>query len=112
MGKQKVLLSFHKKLYVGDRIKHVNRVKWKLVHGVGQLDVYVICICPGADQLEIMHSAFLKQQYYRDHPPFVVGIASGYDDALVLLEKIVRNVLNETGDVLLKEYFLRDASGM
>ncbi len=82
MGKQKVLLRFHKKLYVGEGIKHVRRVKWKLLHGAGQLGVYVISICPGSDQLEIMHAAFLKQQYYREFPPYVVGIASGYDDAL------------------------------
>ncbi len=112
MGKQKVLLRFHKNLYVGARVKHVRRVKWKLVHGAGQLGIYVISVCPGSDQLEIMDAAFLKQPYYREFPPFVVGIAFGYEDALDVLLKMVRHVLDETGDVRLKDYFLQDASGM
>ncbi len=99
-------------MYVGDRIKHVRRVKWKLVHGAGLLGIYVIAICPGSDQLEIMHAAYLKQQYYREHPLYVVGIASGYDDALDVLMQMVQHILKETGDVQLKDYFLQDASGM
>lgn len=111
MGKQKVFLTFHKELYVGDGVKHVTRVKWKLVHRAGMIGIYVICVCQGLDELEIMHAGLLKQPYYRDHPPLVVGIASGYDEAVSLIQRIVSDVFEKTGDYRLKDYFLKDACG-
>ncbi|MCR4902917.1 MAG: hypothetical protein K6A23_08660 [Butyrivibrio sp.] len=81
--------KFFRNLYIGDSVRNVNKVKWKLKHGAGQLSVYVITnTTTGNDQLEILHCANLKQPYYKEHPAFVYGIANGYSEAMELVMKI------------------------
>lgn len=99
-------MYFAKSLYVGDKITDDRKVRWKLKHRAGQLDIYVIALCNGSDQLEIYHCAFLQQRYYRKHPPFIVGIAKGYDEAVGLVQKMVEDIFAKTGHYDLKEYFL------
>ena len=40
------------------------------------------------------------------NPPHVVGVAAGYDEAVQLVQRMVEDVLAETGDCRLKDYFL------
>lgn len=81
--------TFYKNLYIGQSIRHPERVKWKLKHGAGQLSIYVITNTSiGNDQLEIMHCANLKQHYYKENPAFVYGIAGSYNEALDIVLKI------------------------
>lgn len=101
-------MKFHRELYVGESIRNVGKVKWKLKHGAGQIRVFVIAVAAGRDQLEIYHCAFLQQKYYRKNPPCIVGIAGGYDEALELLQKMVSDIYEKTGDYRLKEYFLKN----
>lgn len=96
-------MKFYKYLYIGDTVNDPAKVKRKLKRHVGQL-VYVICIAKGADQLEIFHSAYLKQKYYRLYPPVIVGIAASYDEAVELVVRITRECLDATGGCNLKEY--------
>ncbi len=101
-------MKFHRELYVGESIRHIGRVKWRLRHRAGQLRVFVIALAGGSDQLEIIHCAFLQQNYYRLRPPLVVGIAGGYEEALTLVRKIVADIYDRTGDCEIKEYFMKD----
>lgn len=96
-------MKFYKCLYIGDTITNPQKVKWKLKHHAG-VQVYVITVAPLADQLEIFHSAYLKQKYYRFHPPIIVGIASDYDEAVKIVVKITQECLDATGNCNLKEY--------
>ena len=66
-----------------------------------------MAICEGSDQLEIYHCAFLQQKYYKKNPPYIVGIAGKYDEAIELLQQMIADVFRETGDYHLKEYFLK-----
>lgn len=96
-------MKFYKYLYIGDTVKNPAKIKRKLKLHAGVL-VYVICIARGNDQLEIFHSAYLKQKYYRLHPPVIVGIAGSYEEAVGLIIKITKESLEETGCCNLKEY--------
>lgn len=96
-------MKFYKYLYVGDTIKSPSKVKWKLKHHAG-VQVYVITTAHGADQLEIFHSAYLQQRYFRYHPPVIVGIASDYNEAIQIIMKITQECLEYTGACNLKEY--------
>lgn len=81
--------SFYKNLYIGESIRHAEKVKWKLKHGAGQLSIYVITNTSiGNDQLEIMHCANLKQPYYKKNPALVYGIAGSYGEAMDIIIKI------------------------
>ncbi|MBO5056803.1 MAG: hypothetical protein J6C64_10695 [Lachnospiraceae bacterium] len=96
-------MKFYKYLYIGDTVKEPAKVKRRLKRHAGQL-IYVICIASGNDQLEIFHSAYLKQKYYRYHPPVIVGIASNYEEAVDIVMQITKESLLATGGCNLKEY--------
>lgn len=99
-------MKFHEKLYVGDTVKKPEKVKWKLKHNAGQLNIYVIAVAEGSDQLEFYHCAFLQQKYYRKHPPYIIGIASGRDEAMEIVEQITKECFEATSTCNLKNYLL------
>lgn len=101
-------MKFYKYLYIGDTVTDPAKVKRKLKHHAG-VNVYVVTIASGNDQLEIYHSAYLKQRYYRYHPPVVVGLASGYEEAVQIILKITQECLDATGSCNLKEYLKQRA---
>ena len=103
--------SFYKNLYTGASIKNVSAVKRKLKRGKYTLRVFVIT-APFADgdQLDIMHSAFLKQKYYKKHPALVYGIAGSYSEALDIVMRISEDAhtFGMDGDLI---GFLKKVSG-
>lgn len=101
-------MKFYKFLYIGDTVTDPVKIKRKLKHHAG-VHAYVITIAQGADQLEVFHSAYLKQKYYRYHPPIIVGIASNYDEAVQIVVKITQECLSATGTCNLKEYLKQKA---
>jgi hypothetical protein len=96
-------MKFYKYLYIGDTVKEPAKVKRKLKRHAGQ-NIYVICMAKGENQLEIFHSAYLKQKYYRLYPPVVVGIASNYEEAVGLVTAMTKECVEAYGNCNLKEY--------
>lgn len=97
-------MKFYKNLYTGESIKNPNKVKWKLRSGAGQFHVYIIALAEGNDQLEIYHCAFLQQKYYRKNPPYIIGIAGSYEEAVELVVNITKAAVAESGYADLKKY--------
>ncbi len=100
------MIRFYHNLYVSDSIKKLKRVKWKILTGRGQLDIYLITICNAKDQLEIIHNSLLKQKAFRKSDLRVVGITSGYGDAFKIVQNILDEVLDNTGTADMKKYLL------
>lgn len=99
-------MKFYKRLYVGESIKKPAKVKWKLAHGAGQMKIYVITLASGDDLLEIYHCAFLRQKFYKKYPPFIVGIAGSYKEAVSLVQTMIEDVYAMTGSYAVKDYIL------
>ena len=99
-------MKFYKNLYVGETIKDVKKVKRKLILNAGQMGIYVITLCKGKDQLEIYHCVFLQQKYYRKNPPYIIGIANGYDEAVEIVRQIAMEAYECNGNCDLKKYIL------
>ena len=102
-------MYFYKNLYVGSSIKDPDEVRRNLLIGKGQLSIYVIALspsrpCPGANQLEILHCAFLKTPYYKENPPFIIGIASGKGEALSVVRDLVQEAYDNTGSGDVRAY--------
>ena len=97
--------KFYKDLYWGESVKNRPVVKWKLKMGSGQFGMYCV-VRPegGSNQLEIINSAFLKQKYYRYHPAYIYGIASGYSEALDIVLRISQEASIAGLDGRLLEY--------
>ncbi|MCM1134185.1 MAG: hypothetical protein NC400_01295 [Clostridium sp.] len=102
-------MKFYKYLYIGDTVANPIKIKWKLKRHAG-ITAYVIALAAGDDQLEIYHSAYLKQRYYRYHPPVIVGIAANHEEAVELVVRITQECLDARGDCCLKEYLKQKAA--
>lgn len=102
-------LEYHHRLYLGDSISEskLDKIKKKLAKKPLLSNVYLITISRNpSDQLEIFSANQLVQDYYMKYPVYVIGIASNYNEAVVLIERIVQECLQTRGDCALKEYLL------
>ena len=100
-------LVYHPDLYLGESIseKKLDRIKKKLENRPLFSGVFLVTASRNAsDQLEIYDAKQLAQRYYRAYPPYIVGIAGDQEEALALVETIVRECLEARGDCALKEY--------
>lgn len=79
-------------------IKNVQNDKW-------QLEKYLITLTKSeANHLEIFNSVLLIQKAMKKDDLFLVGIASGYVEAIELVEKIAQEVYDETGGADIRNY--------
>lgn len=95
--------EFDKNLYVGQSLKNLPLVKWKMQHGAGQLSVYAICKAGNPhDQLDIVHCGVLTQKFFRNNPVHVYGLAAGYTEALdmVVMISVRASECGMDGDLL------------
>ena len=90
-------MKFYKNLYIGDTIRNPGRTRRKLKRYAKLQNVYVIAYMAESRQLSIYHNRMFQQRYYRDHPPYVIGIAGNQEEACV----------RETGQADLVAYLFR-----
>ncbi len=107
--KRKGFCEFCKNLYWGASVKNHGVVKWKLRHGAGQLSIFCITRSLNTnDQLDIVHCAFLKQAYFREHPAFVYGIAGSHSEALDIILRISQEASMSGMDGRLLDYLEKE----
>lgn len=100
-------MKFYKDLYCESHLQHKRKsIKWKLKHTKLQLNIYIIIIGEYGDQLEIFHDSFLRHDYYRDHPPVIIGIADSKEGAFRVVEQLVQVVYEQTGEANIKKYLI------
>jgi len=100
-------IEYHRNLYISDDISlsKLDKIKKKLEKKPLLCNVFLITVSSNPkDQLDIFSARQLAQSYYLKHPVSVVGIASDYEAAVGLIEKIVQECLQARGDCALKEY--------
>ena len=99
-------MEWHEDLYLGSSIRHRHRkIKWKIIHNVGQIRVYVITLASNEKNLlDIIPSWELMQKYYPKRGLFVVGLAGTYDEALELAGRIINDVYRTTGGFDVRSY--------
>ena len=93
------LMQWAKHLYLSDKTAaNKEKIKNKAEKGVGMVSVYFIALASNPDNLfDIFHAAYLKQNALYRRNPFIVGIASGYEEAIELVQRIVEDIYRETG---------------
>ncbi len=109
-------MIWYENLYIGESIpkkkSKIRRLKWKIDHNAGLLNIYVIVLCRhGTNLLEIIKTRELLQKYYKKQRFYVVGIAKGYDEAIETAVKIVMDVYKQTGGFRVKSYLLGKKAG-
>lgn len=99
-------MKWYDHLYVGDSIAdRVDKIKWKLTHNAGVLHVHVIALASNpANLIDIIPAAMLKQKGYPKDKLRIIGLAGGYDEAILLVQKIIEETYVHTNDVNVYEY--------
>lgn len=102
-------MTWYEDLYVGESIVHkTSKIKWKIRHNAGQLNIYVISLASNeANLLDIIPAQELLQKGYRKQDMYVVGLAKGYDEAVEVAVSIVDEVYQNTGTFDIRSYLGR-----
>ena len=99
-------MKFYCDLYVSEcwqkkKAKIIKKLKANRV----QPQVYVAALAQGGqNELEFFSSILLKQHVFDNAEIFVVGIADGYDEALLMVRDITAKVYHASGDAGLRAY--------
>ena len=72
-------MKWYDDLYVGESIVHkTNKIKWKIRHNAGQINIYVITLASSEKNLlDIIPSHELLQKGYPKKQLYVIGLAKG-----------------------------------
>ena len=60
------------------------------------------------NELEFFSTLLLQQKIFHPEDLFVVGVASGYEEALELIEEITDDVYQKTKDAKIREYITQE----
>ena len=101
-------MRWYEDVYVGYNLLDKKRqVIRKIKNGKPQLNKYVITLPQNDyDTLEIYPSNILSQKWYRDSDMVVVGITEGMEEAMDMIQLIIMDCLNDTGEVKVKKYIM------
>lgn len=102
------IMKFYKNLYIGDTIKKPDKIKRKLKKYAKLNNVYLIAYVAENRRLEIYHSLMMQQYYYKENPPYIIGIAGNRDEAAQIICRIAEEAIHETGKADLVEYLFSD----
>ena len=99
-------MRWYNDLYAGESIRHkIEKMKWKIRHNAGQIDVYVISLASNPQNLlDIIPAQELLQKAYPKRDMYVVGLAGGYDEALEVVTQIIDEVYQQTGGFAIAAY--------
>lgn len=101
-------MKFYQNLYIGDTIKKPEKIKKKLEKYAKLNNVWLIAYAEENSQLEIYHSLMLQQYYYRENPPYIIGIAGSHEEAAQIICRIAEESMRETGNADLTAYLFSD----
>lgn len=93
--------------YFSDKIKHPKTVYRKFRLHRFMPNIYVIRTALDPDELEIIKADLYKQKYIRREDKYIVGFASGYDDACEMVIKLTQAAIDELGKPAIKEYIFK-----
>ena len=101
-------MKVYKNLYTSELLKkRKNKILANMERGKYPPDLFVITLDPMEGQHpEIYSACMFYQTVLKNEDLILVGIASGYEDALFLLKDIVGEVYEKTKDVDLRTYII------
>lgn len=100
-------MRWYDNLYLGESVteRKANKIKWKLNHNAGVWSYYVIAFPSNSQNLlDLIPTKELKQKGYPKKDIHIIGIAKGYDEAVLVVQQIVEECLQKTNSIDLKSY--------
>ena len=107
-------MKWYDDLYVGESIVHkTSKIKWKILHNAGQLNIYVITLASNpANLLDIISEKELLQKGYPKKNLYIVGLAKGYQEAVDTAVAIIDEVYQNTGAFAVSSYLMKKREDM
>ena len=101
-------MKFYSPLFISEKIKDKEvLLKKKITQQEVLFHIYVIVVPENSEnQLEIFHVGMNEQLLFSLDKSLIIGIANGYQESILLAEKITKLVYNETGTANIKDYFI------
>ncbi|HHX11631.1 MAG TPA: hypothetical protein GX731_02330 [Clostridiales bacterium] len=101
------MIHWSPKLYVGDKLKS------KLDKTIKSIDnrkvtygVFCITFASNRDNLfDILNANELRFPYYQRSDIYIVGLTKGREEALVMVQDLLIEVYQNTGEFKVREYF-------
>lgn len=84
--------------------KIIRKIKYRA--GLG--DIYVIAVSDGADYFDLIPGYVLKQKAYPTKDIHIVGLASGYESALELVQQMIADFSKHYETYRFKNSFLQE----
>lgn len=97
-------MKFYTNLYIGDTIKKPEKIQKKLKKYAKLNNVWLITYIDQNRRLEIYHSLMLQQHYYKENPPYIIGLAGSQEEAAQIICRIAEEAVQETGHADLVSY--------
>lgn len=102
------MMRFAKKIYVSDGLSGREReFKARLKFRKLKKQVYVIYFNRYSDTPEFMNSIFLRQDYYKRHSIYVIGIVENYGQAVEYVADLLKDSFEKNGNFNVKEIVCR-----
>ena len=101
-------MKFYRNLYVGNTIRKPDKIKRKLKKYAKLPNIYVIAYMQENNRLEIYHSLIMQQWYYKEHQPYIIGIATSREEAMEIIQQIAEEAVCKTGQADLISYLFED----
>ena len=103
-------MEFYYQTYFGESLVNKKaKIIRKLKQNKIQPGIYLITLAQGRqNELEFFSALLLQQKIFHSEDLFVVGVASGYEEALELIEEITDDVYQETKDAKIREYITQE----
>ena len=100
-------MIWSEKVYLGaDAKKHYKRIKWKVMHNVTQIDIFLLILpLKYGQHLQLVHSIELRQKEWPKEDICVVGIASSKLEGLELIEQITSEMYQKIGVIDYYKFF-------
>ena len=104
-------MDWYAKLYVGTTAeKKKDRLIQKIENGKTTVNTYLITLPKTKqNQMEILPAWNLHFWYPRQKCPLIIGLACGREEATEVVCRITKDILEETGDCRIRDYFERSA---
>lgn len=99
-------MKYAKRLYVLEKERQQIE-KWlrNIKRNKLQLFLYALVWNEKACQVEILHTSLFLQKWYPKEGLKIIGLAKSHEEALELLEDLLRDIYQDRGDYSLFEFF-------
>lgn len=101
------MIKWSNELYLDETVRK-KPDKWKKRIEQGKLSYSLFCICLASNEknlFDIMNSNELFFQHYKRNDLYIAGLAKTREDAIDLLQDMVEDIYQKTGDVKVRDYF-------